>query len=382
MFSEAYTFANAHGHTVVGGSCATVGMAGGFSQGGGHGPLMSHYGMGADNVLEWEVVTPSGHLVTATAHGNNSDLYWALSGGGPGNWGVVISMTTKAHPTMPIGGASLIVSSAGLAEETYWDAVSAFMENSTSMLAGGSYMTVTISGEELNLWALTSPNLTAQQVAVQLSPYTQYLEENNITSTLKTTYFGNMVDHMESYFGSFPYGIQPIAQLTGGRLISRELLQNRASISELTDTVRSSVLNGDFYVAYDMFDLQATQTAIAAHSGRSKNSILPAWNDSLASMIVVGTWDFTIPHQQMMAREDELTEVIMPAVRKVTPGGYAYLNEADFNEPDWQETFYGSNYPRLSQIKKSIDPEGLFYGITAVGSERWAEDNQGRLCRV
>lgn len=33
---EAYEVANSHGYRVVGGTCATVGIAGGYSQGGGH----------------------------------------------------------------------------------------------------------------------------------------------------------------------------------------------------------------------------------------------------------------------------------------------------------------------------------------------------------
>ena len=51
----------------------------GYYRGGGHSPISSKYGLAADQVLEWEVVTGTGQLITASPF-KNSDLYWALSG--------------------------------------------------------------------------------------------------------------------------------------------------------------------------------------------------------------------------------------------------------------------------------------------------------------
>lgn len=79
---EAYAAAEAAGYRVVGGDCPTVGISGGYTQGGGHSLLNSAYGMAADQVLEWEVVTTQGEHLIATPT-ENEDLYWALSGGGP-----------------------------------------------------------------------------------------------------------------------------------------------------------------------------------------------------------------------------------------------------------------------------------------------------------
>ena len=53
-------------------------------------------------------------------------------------------------------------------------------------------------------------------------------------------------------------------------------------------------------------------------------------------------------------------------------------NEADYFEPDWSNSFWGSNYPRLLQIKKQVDPAGLFVCHHCVGSEEWTEDG---MCR-
>ncbi|RAH72636.1 uncharacterized protein BO66DRAFT_436302 [Aspergillus aculeatinus CBS 121060] len=47
----------------------------------------------------------------------------------------------------------------------------------------------------------------------------------------------------------------------------------------------------------------------------------------------------------------------------------AYLNEADLNTPHWQAAFYGAPYARLRAVKENYDPDGIFNGRTAVGSE-------------
>ena len=62
---------------------ATVGLSGGFFQGGGHSSYTSYYGLGADQVVRINAVTADGRLLTADAE-ENPDLYWALRGGGPG----------------------------------------------------------------------------------------------------------------------------------------------------------------------------------------------------------------------------------------------------------------------------------------------------------
>lgn len=57
----------------------------------------------------------------------------------------------------------------------------------------------------------------------------------------------------------------------------------------------------------------------------------------------------------------------------------AYSNEADVREPNFQQTFFGTNYAKLKSIKQTYDPEGLFIVGAGVGSEDWDEDG---LCRV
>jgi FAD/FMN-containing dehydrogenase len=59
----------------------------------------------------------------------------------------------------------------------------------------------------------------------------------------------------------------------------------------------------------------------------------------------------------------------MGPVRRITPGAGSYPNETDFFEADWQESFWGANYPRLLEIKRRYDPHNVFRVHHGVGSE-------------
>lgn len=81
--------------TIVGGMDLTVSV-GGFLTGGGHSPLSATYGLGADQVLEIEVVTAAGEILTVNEC-QNSDLFWALRGVSSQNMLSAIAFMLIAH---------------------------------------------------------------------------------------------------------------------------------------------------------------------------------------------------------------------------------------------------------------------------------------------
>jgi len=177
---EAYAAADAAGYSVVGGECSTVGYAGGYVQGGGHSSLASTYGLAADQVLSYEVVDGRGEVLQATQT-QNSDLFWALSGGGGGTYGVVTSMTSKAHINVPVTGANLTFASKGLSQDQFYDIVTIFHKSVPALVDAGAVGVWFITNTTFELSPLTAPNLNVSHVKKLLSPLTTELERLNIT---------------------------------------------------------------------------------------------------------------------------------------------------------------------------------------------------------
>ena len=52
----------------------------------------------------------------------------------------------------------------------------------------------------------------------------------------------------------------------------------------------------------------------------------------------------------------------------------SYVSESNYFEEQWQQSYWGSNYPRLQAAKAKYDPDGLFFVRHGVGSEEWNAD--------
>jgi len=78
---------------------------GGLTLGGGIGTLMPKYGAACDNVQSAEVVTVDSRQVEAS-HNSNSDLFWAMRGGG-GNFGVATSFEYRLYPVTEVLAGAL-----------------------------------------------------------------------------------------------------------------------------------------------------------------------------------------------------------------------------------------------------------------------------------
>ncbi|KAK4235424.1 hypothetical protein C8A03DRAFT_36718 [Achaetomium macrosporum] len=94
------------GLAVVGGRSATVGVSG-LTLGGGISYFSGMYGWACDNVRSYQVVLASGEVVNASP-GENSDLYWALRGGGGSNFGVVTRFDLVSFEQGDLWASSLI----------------------------------------------------------------------------------------------------------------------------------------------------------------------------------------------------------------------------------------------------------------------------------
>ncbi|KAI1436360.1 hypothetical protein GGR50DRAFT_651932 [Xylaria sp. CBS 124048] len=366
---EAYAAADAAGVTIVGGDCDTVGIVGGYSQGGGHGPLMSRFGLGADQVLAWEVVTANGqHLVADADH--NKDLYWALSGGGGGTYAAVLSATVRAHEDLIVSGGNLTFTSAGVSDDDFYSAMQTFLLSLPAMADAGTWSAFQLISGIFILTPLFGPGLRKENIQALLEPTLKFLDAKNFT-------YSYNIQQYDKFYDGFN-NLIPFNNITeyniGGRLIPRSLVVDDESIPPLMNAIKyilgegGGIAGSHFNVS--RFPLQGTA-----------NAVNPVWRDSIFDAVLGLPYDY-LNFTANFAVQDQMTNVLMPALKAVTPGGGSYLNEADFRDPDWQSAFYGVNYPALKAVKDKYDPAKLFFGPTAVGSEEWVVEADGRLCRA
>lgn len=172
---DVYTFAAANNITIVGGADPNVGI-GGWILNGGHSPLSSLYGLGADQILSLEVVTEDGaHLtVNETSH---SDLFWALRGGGGSTFAVMISVTVKAYPRVSVPITQYSFATAANTD-TFWSMLAYFHAHIPRISeAGGMGYHYLVHGSSVGMpdvdiiaGAWFFPTKTVEQMTAVLKP--------------------------------------------------------------------------------------------------------------------------------------------------------------------------------------------------------------------
>jgi FAD/FMN-containing dehydrogenase len=355
---------------------------GGYILGGGHSPLSSIYGMAADNVLGFEVVTPIGEFVTANST-SNQDLFWALKGGGGGTFGVVTSVTLKVYKDMPIATASWTLDSSKISKDKFWAATKAFFDRAIDNVDAGtySYGTVIPTGTDFLsvMQPFFAPNRTAAQLNILLAPYFSQLTALNIPFSPKITGYSGFYPAWQA---EFPLeGGSSSNFVVASRLFPRSNFASETGRNLTFDVLRKTVEAGQNLIAFN--------TAPRLLASNAPNSVNPAWRQAVYHIITGVAVDPKLPVSEQLEKRGSLTNGTMKRWRDVTPGSGAYSNEADRLEPDWQQSFWGSNYARLAEIKKELDRRDVFWVDKGVGSEGWTVQTfdggvseNGKLCKV
>ncbi|KAF7192638.1 FAD-linked oxidoreductase patO [Pseudocercospora fuligena] len=366
---EAYAAAHEHDVVVLGGECPTVGLAGGYTTGGGHSALSSKYGLSADQVLAWEVVDGSGRHLIATRDNDHRDLYWAISGGGGGTYAVVLSMTVKVHPDTMTSGAKLRFSSNGIRKDIYWQAIEAYHVALPDIVDEGIVSVAQFDHDSFAINPMTGPGVSSERMKTLLQTYLKSLDDLGVNYTLEVKQFPNYFEEFQAMFShigtaSFQYG---------SRIISRNsMLEN---LTAITTAFRQAADD-----SCSFFSVASNVSETVA--GDVYNAVNPVWRTALLHAVIQAPWDSLASWSTMVASAEKMTSKHVAAFEAVTPGSGVYINEADPNDPRWKESYYGMNYERLLQVKDNYDPDGIFYALTAVGADRWEEKVDGRLCKT
>jgi len=315
----------------------------------------------------------------------NTDLFWATRGGGGSTFGVITSVTVRAWPLFPFQTASLVLATSSGNPSIYpatayllsqfpllsEKGISCYNNWSPNVTVNG----VAYAGFEGNfMYPLLSNTSNSSAILSALSPIitnisTTYPSQFSITLTNTTTW--------PSFYNWWLLNNGPndagTEQVIGSRLLSASALSDAGRVETMLRGAGQDSLGWQFH----LLGGKGLKNAKPRGGGDAVNS---AWRNALVHAITGTTWT-SFNSTEEKHGISTLTNTTLSYLRTLDPTSGAYVNEADPWEPNWQQAFWGTNYPRLLSIKKKVDPEDVFWCSPCVGNEGW-EEIEGTLCRV
>jgi len=351
---DVYDAVAARGVGIAAGSCPTVGITG-LTLGGGLGVLTRAWGLTCDDLVAAQVVTADAQVHDCDAS-TDADLFWALRGGGGGNFGIVTSLTLKTHA---VGALALGFLSWPWARAA---AVVAGWQNWMSRAPDALWSTLhldTEGGGGVSIHAVHTG--TAREISALLDGLVaatgapSYRESGARTyrdvMLLEAGCLGRSVAqcHLQGTSAEGQLGRETYA---GKSVVATSALSSDA-IRALVEGVGSLAGRADVGGGAVLLDSLGGAVARVAPSATA----FPH-RDAFAVAQLIGSWDAAAPATVADATTTWLRQLHAAVRPLVGPG--AYVNYADADLADWPNAYYGANYPRLRQIKARYDPDRLF----------------------
>ena len=319
----------AFGLATTGGAVSTTGISG-LTLGGGIGVLMRKHGLACDNLLSVDVVTAGGAMLTASA-AENADLFWALRGGG-GNFGIATSLEYRLHPVGTVLGGLVLHP----------------LDRASDLLAFYRELTAT-APDELTAYAalVTSPDgvpmsaifacyagplATGEAVLRPVRefgpPVADLISPMPYTAIQKTFDAGQPSGLLNYWKSGFLRELRPD--------VIDAITDSWGSVPSPLTSIVIEHLGG----AVDR--VGASETAFS-HRG------VPY------SFTAASLWREASQSDKNIAWTRRLWEALQPAA-----DGAVYSNYLGDEGDERVRAAYGSNYPRLAELKKKYDPTNLF----------------------
>ncbi|CEL09795.1 hypothetical protein ASPCAL12924 [Aspergillus calidoustus] len=370
-----------HGAIAVGGTNSDVGVVG-WSAAGGHGYATGQYGMGADSILEAELVTPDGELIRVNER-DYSDLFWAIRGGGGSTFGVIISVTVKAHPMPSVGIVNIDVSPLNHTSAKHWWRTIATVHREMADLQDAGYAGYyTITGPPMGFHntIFVYNASSAGEARKVIRPLEHALNNANSSvvkeiSQLWTETWYELIQKLGPLADASGVGTK--RSVRASRLVTRRAIEDRDLFARTLEEIGPRFSAPENGVSNP--SLSGTMTV-----GKTPvdNALNPAWRETVVHLISEQEWDDTLPDEVAEEVIKEMTYGKGYALRQLAPDSGSYINEANPYEPDWQWSFWGPNYPRLEAIKQKYDPDNILWCRSCVGSEQLVQHQNGSLCRA
>ncbi len=390
------------GGYVQGGGCTTVGVAG-LVQSGGFGSFSKAFGTAAGSLLEAEVVTADGQVRLANAC-TNPDLFWALKGGGGGNFGVVTRLTLRVHPLPETFGAVNIAVKA-ISDAAFRKLIGLTLDFCAGALVGPHWgeQIRFLRGNRLQV-SMVFQGLARNEAVAAWQPFFAALDASpkefelefsplRIVSTDARTFWAPTF--VKRTLGFIRRDDRPDAPETnvfwpgdqgqaGQVLRAYESLWLPAALlrperqATFADAVLAATRHWSVSLHLNKGLAGAPAEALAAARDTAMN---PAALDAFA-LAILGAHGAPAypgvpghePDAALAKRQAAAIAQAAGALREVAPDGGAYVSESNYFQGDWARAFWGANAARLRAVKAQVDPEGLFFTHHGPGSEGWSDD--------
>lgn len=328
--------AHEYGLALSTGDTHSVGL-GGLTTGGGIGFMVRQYGLAIDNLLEAQVVTADGGIVTASAD-ENPDLFWAIRGGG-GNFGIVAEFTFQLAPVDHILGGDLVLPA------------------SREVIRG--YLDYAISApEELTL--------IANVMHAPPAPYVPQERIGELVLSVLVTWTGD-VEEGERVLAPLRALATPVADAVSVipypaiyNFTAHQAAPHAASIrmmfaDELSDDAIDATLAAMNHATspYSIVQLRALG---GAYARVSNDATAFAHRDRRYFVAVIGIW---LDAAEDAARHGAWTASLWETLRPEGSGVYVNFLENEGLDRV-REAYPGTTFNRLEAVKGQYDPENLF----------------------
>jgi FAD/FMN-containing dehydrogenase len=338
--------------TIPAGSCPSVGIAG-LTLGGGLGIIGRRYGLTSDHLHGVEIVLADGRVLESDDH-HDEDLFWALRGAGPGNLGVVTSLTfrtipapaaTNFHLAWPFSEAAAVIEG--------WQswAPTAAEELAASLVIGASAQvdeppSVQVFGVMLGTESDTAELIEELMGRTKSDPDSAFRRHMSFRDT--TRYWADRAAR-----DRVP-GEPPGQELRGYRFIKSEFFK-RSLPTGAIEALLDNFLKGR--VAGQSRELDFSPWG-GGYNRPSAEATAFVHRDDLYWLKHATEVDPGASSAKKDAAHDWVTRSWRTVHRWGT--GRVFPNFPDPDLEDWAQAYYGTNLGRLLSVKARYDPGNLF----------------------
>jgi FAD/FMN-containing dehydrogenase len=381
------------GRYVQGGGCTTVGVAG-LVLGGGFGSFSKAYGLAAASLLEAELVTADGAVRTVNAR-RDADLFWALKGGGGGTFGIVTRLTLATHALPDTFGAVMLEVRART-DTAFRRLLERFLAHYRKFLFNPHWgEQVQASPDNRLAVRMVFQGLSEQEARAAWRAFLDAVAADAALDVVQPARFLSVparhfwdADYLEKTAPNLvvrddrPHappgnwwwhgdGEQAGATWHGfdSRWLPATLLEESGRprlAAAWFDASRHWPVGLHFNKG-----LAGADPAVLRQSGDS--SINPEVLGAFALAIIAGNGPSSYPGagpgiDLARARADgRAIAAAAAALGACAPAAGSYLSESGYALADWRQAAWGRHWRRLAEIKRRVDPDGLFLVHHGIG---------------